>query len=359
MRFADIPYERPDLAAATQQFEELLAAFPEAPAEEQVELVRACKKLRSRFVTQQSLCHVRHTADTRDGFYASENAYFDEAGPQFDALVNRFSEAIVSSPHRAAIMAAFGPQFLRRTEIGLKAFDPATVEALGRENQLASAYTKIKAQATIPFRGESYNLSSIQPLMLSPDRDTRREASQAYWAFFAAHEAELGELYADLVEARDGVARAMDHETFVPLGYDRMARTDYGPADVAAFRAQVRAHVVPLATELYERQRLRLGLERLCYYDEGLAFPGGNPEPIGTPEETVAAAAELYEELSPETDAFFAMMRERELMDLVARDGKATGGYCTETTIAMKATVMAPSTSVVCPCVKPRSTRRW
>ena len=192
MRFADIPYERPDLAAATAQFEELLVAFPEAGPEDQVELVRACKKLRSRFVTQQSLCHIRHTADTRDEFYASENAFFDGAGPQFEALVNRFSKAVTSSPHRTAIMEAFGPQFLRRTEIGLKAFDPGTVEALGRENQLASAYTKVKAQAEIEFRGETYNLSSIQPLMLSPDRDTRREASRAHWAFFERHEAELG-----------------------------------------------------------------------------------------------------------------------------------------------------------------------
>ena len=329
MRFADIPYERPDLDAATAQFEELLAAFPEAGPDDQVELVRACKKLRSRFVTQQSLCHIRHTADTRDEFYASENAFFDEAGPQFEGLVNRFSEAVTTSPHRSAIMEAFGPQFLRRTEIGLKAFDPATIEALGQENQLASAYTKIKAQAEIEFRGERYNLSSLQPLMISPDRETRREASEAYWAFFARHEAELGELYGKLVEARDGIAREMGHEDFVALGYDRMARTDYGPRDVAAFRAEVREHVVPLATALYERQRARLGLDKLCYYDEGLSFPGGNPEPIGTPEETVAAAAALYEELSPETERFFALMRERELMDLVARDGKATGGYCT------------------------------
>lgn len=329
MRFADIPYERPDLTAATAQFEELLTAFPEAGPDEQVELVRACKKLRSRFVTQQSLCHIRHTADTRDGFYASENAFFDEAGPQFDALVNRFSALVTSSPHRSAIMEAFGSQFLRRTEIGLKAFDPATVEALGHENQLASAYTKVKAQAEIAFRGERYNLSSLQPLMLSPDRETRREASRAYWGFFESRADELGGLYDELVGARDAIAREMGHGDFVALGYDRMARTDYGPGDVARFRAEVREHVVPLATALYERQRVRLGLDRLCYYDEGLAFPGGNPEPKGTPAETVAAAAELYEELSPETEAFFALMRERELMDLVARDGKATGGYCT------------------------------
>ena len=121
----------------------------------------------------------------------------------------------------------------------------------------------------------------------------------------------------------------MGHADFVALGYDRMGRTDYGPREVAAFRAQVREHVVPLASDLYARQAQRLGLERLAFIDEGLAFPEGNPEPIGDHEATLAAAGELYGELSKETDAFFQMMRDRELMDLLARDGKATGGYCT------------------------------
>ncbi len=329
MQFSEIPYERPDLAALQTQFEELLSAFSEADANGQVELIRAIKKLRADFMTQQSVCHVRHTSDTRDSFYESENAFFDEAGPHFEALVNRFAELLVGSRHRAEIETLFGPQFLRRTEIGLKAFDASTIEQLGEENQLASAYTKIKARAEIPFRGKNYNLSSIQPLMISPDRDTRREAAEAHWAFFAEHEAEIGNQYEQLVQVRTGIAQQMGHSTFVPLGYDRMARTDYGPEQVAAFREQIREYVVPIATRLFEAQRLRLGLDRLCYYDEGISFPGGNPKPKGSPEETVAAAAELYAELSPETEVFFELMRERQLMDLVARDGKATGGYCT------------------------------
>ena len=329
MTFADYAYERPDLDSLAAQFEELLTEFDRSDAEGQVELVRAIKKLRSGFATQQSICHIRHTADTADAFYEAENAWFDEASPRFEALVSRFSAALVASPHRAYIAAAFRPQFIRRTEVALRAFDADTIAQLGEENQLASAYTKLKAQAAIEFRGETYNLSSIQPLLLDPDPATRRAAAEAKWAFFAEHEAEIGQLYDELVAKRTAIARHMGHDTYVPLGYDRMSRTDYGPGEVAAFRRQVREEIVPLATELYERQRERLGLDRLTYFDEGLEYPEGNPTPRGTPEDTVAAAAELYGELSPETDAFFALMRERGLMDLVARDDKATGGYCT------------------------------
>ena len=327
--FPQLPYERPDLEAVAAQFDELTGEFAGADAAAQLELIRAAKRLRSRFATAQSVCHIRHTADTADAFYEAENAWFDAAGPRFEALVSRFAAAVAASPHRAAIDAEFGPQYLRRTEVALRAFDASTVDRLAEENRLASAYTKVKAQAAIGLRGRTYNLSTIQPLLIDPDRGLRREAARARWAFFAERERELGELYGQLVAERTAIARQMGHADFVALGYDRMARTDYGPAEVAAFRTQVRAHVVPLATELYARQRERLGLDELLHYDEGLSYPGGNPAPRGTPEETLAAAGELYAELSPETDAFFAMMRERELMDLVARDNKATGGYCT------------------------------
>ena len=329
MRFTEYVYERPNLKTLTAQFEELLDEFERADAASQIELVRAIKRLRSQFATQQSLCHVRHTADTTDAFYEAENAWFDEAGPQFEALVNRFSRALVDSPHRAAIAEAFGDQFIRRTEVALRSFDPDTVEALGEENQAASRYTKLKAQAQIEFEGQTYNLSSIEPLLLDPSPQRRRAAAEAKWAFFAAHEEEIAQLYDDLVKKRTAIAKQMGHHDFVQLGYDRMGRTDYGAREVAVFREQVRDEIVPLATQLFERQRQRLGLDRLTYFDEGLSYLEGNPKPQGDAADTVDAATELYAELSPETDAFFKMMREKELMDLVARDGKATGGYCT------------------------------
>jgi M3 family oligoendopeptidase len=108
-----------------------------------------------------------------------------------------------------------------------------------------------------------------------------------------------------------------------------MRRSDYTPEMVANFRKQVREHIVPIASALYARQSKRLGLPKLNIYDEEYKFASGNPKPIGTPEQIVANAAKMYQELSPDTDAFFSRMQSANLMDLVNRDGKATGGYCT------------------------------
>jgi M3 family oligoendopeptidase len=329
MSFVDFDYHRPDLESIQAKFEELLIAFEKASSIEQFALIHSIKELRAAFSTQQSLCYIRHSSNTKDEFYETENAFFDEVSPQFEALVNRFNKLLVNSPHKAAIQAEFGDQFIVRTEVGLRAFDPETVEQLGEENQLASSYTKVKARAELSFQGKKYNLSSIHPLMIDVDRSVRKGAWEANWNFYADHGKELGELYDQLVKKRTAIARQMGHENFIALGYDRMSRTDYGPKEVAHFRAQVKKHIVPLATALFEQQQERLDLDQLFHYDEGISFLDGNPAPKGSPEDIVAAANTLYAEMSPETDRFFKMMNEKGLMDLVARDGKATGGYCT------------------------------
>lgn len=76
-------------------------------------------------------------------------------------------------------------------------------------------------------------------------------------------------------------------------------------------------------------QQARLGVDRLCFYDDTLLFPDGNAKPEGTAEEILAAGKRMYEEMSPETAEFIDKMFEMELFDVLSKPGKAPGGYCT------------------------------
>ena len=60
-------------------------------------------------------------------------------------------------------------------------------------------------------------------------------------------------------------------------------------------------------------------METLYYYDQGFSFKTGNPTPKGDADWIIEHGKKMYAELSPETDAFFQMMTENELMDLVAK----------------------------------------
>lgn len=328
--FADFEYIRPEFGRLSTAFREELARFENAPsAETQGEALARINEMRTAFTSMYNICHIRHTMDTRDEFYEKENEYYDQQMPAYEGLVNEFYKKLVASPFRKELEEKWGRQLFAVAELSLKTFDESIIGLLQEENKLSSDYTKLKAKAKIIFRGEEHNLSSIVKCETDKDRATRREAAEAKWGFFAEHAPEIESIFGQLVSVRHRIARELGYENFVELGYARMLRSDYGPEMVANFRRQVREYIVPIATRLYERQRRRLGLEELKYYDEELRFQSGNPQPKGQPEWIVGQARQMYSELSEETREFFDFMRQAQLMDLTTRPGKATGGYCT------------------------------
>jgi M3 family oligoendopeptidase len=324
------PYTRPDLDLLTERFDTHLAAFATASdLAQQVTLLDQLVSLREEFSTMYNLCYVRHTANTGDKFYEAENNFFDQHLPNYEALGNRLFRAMLDSPHRAGLEAHYGKQVFTLAELAIKTFRPEVLEDLQTENALSSEYTQIKAKAQIPFEGQQLNLSGIQIHELSDDRAHRRVASLAKWGFYVEKQAQIERIFDQQVKKRHAIAQKMGAKNFVEIGYARMRRSDYTPDMVANFRRQVRERIVPIATQLYERQRQRLGLDRLRWYDEDYKFASGNPKPIGSPEQIVTQAARMYRELSPDTHRFFEHMQSAHLMDLVNRNGKAPGGYCT------------------------------
>jgi len=143
-----------------------------------------------------------------------------------------------------------------------------------------------------------------------------------------AHQDELDSLYEDLIQLRHRMAVKMGHENFVPLGYSELFRTDYGAADVAAFRKQVLEVVVPLATRIRERRAKTLGVEDYALHDEAVRDDLGVPKPCGDHDWMMSRATEMFESMGEDFSRFFAMMRESGLLDLKSRHGKAGGGFC-------------------------------
>ncbi len=330
MKFSEFIYERPDIDKLCGSLDSLIDRFREAnTADEQVALIQEIYRLRTHFETMSNLAYVRYTINTNDPFYRQEQAFFDEHSPMVHQHVQAFYKALLSSKFRSELASRFGQHLLRLAQMQLQVFTPDIVTDLQTENALITQYTNLIASAQIEFRGQIYNLAGLNPFKQSTDRSVRREAHDRSDAFFAANETEFDRLYDELVRVRHAIATKLGFTHFVPVGYLRMNRSDYTAEDVARLRDFIAMSVVPVAATLKARQRMRLSLDRLYYYDEPLMFAGGNPQPHGNPEWIIARAQQMYDELSAETGTFFRMMREQELMDLVTRPQKASGGYCT------------------------------
>ena len=218
----------------------------------------------------------------------------------------------------------------KNLEIAARSFSPAIVELMQEENKLVSEYQNLYASATVEFDGKTMPLPLLGPYKQDPDRAVRKAAYEADAKFFDSHREELDTLYDKLVKVRDAQAKKMGLPNYIPLGYDRMGRNCYTAKDVAAFRDQIAEDMVPIVAKVKEAQRRRIGVEKLAFYDEPISFADGNAVPEGTPDEILAAGKKMYQELSPETAEFIGFMFENELFDVLSRDGKAPGGYCTE-----------------------------
>ena len=330
MKFNNFQYVRPEMEPFSEKFEKLLGQFEAATTlEEQLALFQPINLMRNEFFSMLNICYIRHTINIKDDFYEEEQNFFDQQTPNFEALNNKFYRLIVESPFRAALEKQFGKQLFVIAELNLKTFQPSILEDLKEENSLSTSYVKLKAGARIPFGNKEYNLSSIQTMETSEDRSIRKAAAEAKWKFFTDKADNVEAIFDQLVRVRTSIARKLGFDNFLELGYARMLRSDYTPEMVANFREQIRKYIVPIATELYQRQSKRLELNKLSYFDEDFRFAKGNPKPKGEPTWIIAQAQKMYEALSPATAEFFNYMKDNDLMDLEAKTNKATGGYCT------------------------------
>lgn len=330
MKFSEYVYERPDIKALENRFDELLEQFKKATyVDEQNKVMEKINHLRSGFESMAEIAQIRHTIDTNDEQYKEEQDFFDETRPIYTGLTTKFYQALVDSKFRHELEAKWGKQLFNIAELTLKTFDPQIIEDLQLENKLVTQYVKLIASAKVEFEGEECNLSQLEPFGQSADRDMRKRAQEAKFGYLQEHEQELDDIYDQLVKVRTNMAQKLGYESFVELGYARMTRSDYDPKMVANFRRQVKKHIVPVATKLKERQRKRIGIDTLKYYDEPFEFKTGNAKPKGDADWILDNAKKMYTEMSAETNEFFTFMTNNHLLDLVTKKGKASGGYCT------------------------------
>ena len=330
MKFNEYKYEHLDLEKIKKEFSELIKSFEKAEnVEGQVNAFDEIIKLRNHIETMQTLVSIRHSIDTNDEFYDKENEYMDEISPILFGFTNDFYKALVNSKFKDELVEKYGKFLFDLAENTLKTFSPEIIPDAQEENRLSSKYSKLIASAKIDFDEKELNLSQMVPYTQSKDRNVRIEAAKKVAQFFSENQDEFDNIYDSLVKVRTRMAQKMGYKNFVEFGYKQLSRLEYDAKMVEGYRKQVLENIVPLHTELRERQGKRLGVDKLKFYDEAIKFNSGNADPHGSPEWILNNGKTMYKELSKETDEFFTFMTENNLLDLLSKKGKMSGGYCT------------------------------
>lgn len=330
MKFSEIPYERVSAEDLMEKIEEIVAQFEKAEsAKEQLDLIEKLQETQKHFDSMSSVAYIRHTINTADEFYDAEKSYYDEKGPLLAEKYQKMAYAMLGSKFRPELEKELGKITFINTEMDIKSFSPEIIPLMQEENALESEYQKLYAGAKIDFMGQQLTIAQLGSYKQSPDREVRKAATFAEGTFFDENRGKFDEIFDKLVKNRTEQAKKLGLSSYVELGYLRRGRNCYGPKEVEIFRNQIIRDVVPLTVEIVENIKKRIGVSDYRYYDKGYNFADGNPTPKGTPEELVEAAKKMYTEMSPETAEFIKLMTENELFDLLAKEGKAPGGYCT------------------------------
>ncbi len=330
LTFEQFPLKKPNIKAIEKKFVSLEKNLNEASnKDEAIKTLKAYFRYIDKITTEFTTINVNFTLKTDDPKLVKMMDLLNKVSPLVSNYQNEFEKSLLKSKFLPELKDKFGEYYFQMVETSLKTFDPSIIEELVEENDLVMKRSQIIAGAKIPFRGEILNLAGIAKHMEDLDRETRKDASSAYYGFYKDNEAVLADIYDRLVKVRDKMAKKLGFKNYIELGYLRLGRLDYDAKDVEAYRHQIERDVVPLASNLFKRQLKRVGIKNPKYYDYGLTFKDGNASPIGTKDELVLKAKKMYEEMSPLTGEFFNFMIAHHLMDLDARAGKDMGGYMT------------------------------
>ncbi len=329
-KFAELQYVRPDMDAVMARVKADIEGLKSAAS--YVEFKNAYMdyvQVDIELTTSQQIAHIRNTINMLDEFYATEKAFFNAQMPKYEILVKEMGTVILNSQFKNDFENEFGSIVIQNLEAKQLLASEAVVDDMVKEADLANLYSKTVAAASIEFNGEKCTIYGLLKYMQSTDRTIRKGAFEAWATLFESISPKIDEIYSELVALRVGMAEKLGFDSYTPMGYLKRRRYDYTAKELEVFRKQVREVIVPACAKLYDRQRERLGIEKLYFYDESITNPKGNATPIGDRDYMVGKAQEMYRELAPEAGEFFDFMVKYDLFDLETKPGKRVGGYCT------------------------------
>ena len=330
LKFSEYPFRVPNEKKIIAKCEELVNEIVSSKdAETCAKAMKKMNKFSEKINTMGSLIYVKYSLETDNKKYKKAQEKMDEISPVISNYGNKVAKFVTAAPFRPELEKKFGAYLFQMYDASLKAFDEKLIPDMIEENKLSSQYEEILGGAQIEFNGETLNLSQLGKYMQDKDGEVRKAAAITMDKWLGDNEKAIADIYDKLVHLRDGMAKKLGFKNFVELGYLRLGRTDYNADMVAGYREQIARDVVPLCQKLYKAQMKNLGIKNPQYYDYNLMFKSGNPVPAGDEKYLVNAAHKMYSALGPESKEFFELMMSHELLDLTARKGKTTGGYCT------------------------------
>lgn len=331
VKIKDLPYERYTIEQAKESFNKFFTAAENAKSADDILAAREkyVLKAKNSFGTASSLANARFTQNTRDEFYDGEVTYYDEVSPAFSGLYVKYVDVMLSSPFRKELEEKLGKVLYRTFEFEKASYNDIIEEDVKQENAYSTEYVKLLSTVECDFQGEKKPLAYVRGFLEDKDRAVRKAAAESIGKAMQAHAEEFDDVFDRLVKVRDKMAKKMGYKNFTELGYYRMGRIDYDREAVEKFRENVVSAITPVVADMKKDVAQKLGIDKIKFYDDAVYSKDEVPTRDCSVEEFFNRAEEMYSDMDKDLSALFSRMVNEEAFDVLPRDGKTGGGYCT------------------------------
>ena len=257
-------------------------------------------------------------------------AFVREIEPKLKPYLDRIRVCYLDSPHRSGLSSERYHVFDRSQENARQIYREANIPRETALAELGQQYQKTIGAMTVQFRGQERTLAQMGPFLEETDRETRREAWELTVDRRLRDRETLDDLFDRMIALRSEIAEEAGFDGYVDYAYAIRQRFDYGPDQAEDFQNAVEAEVVPIARQLQARRKETLSIDAVRPWDLAVDPLGRSPlRPFENPEQLADGVVSILGGVDPELAAQFAFLRDRNLLDLANRKGKAPGGYQT------------------------------
>jgi len=241
--FNDLRYERPDFEEIEDAFVSLTQKIEKK--KNSISVLRSASEafeLYNDAYTQYNLVQIRFYGNVNDTEAEEEINYCAKQFALLDPIVNDFYITALDNGYENTFFANWSDTQIEYIRIQKKMFDDEYAELVSRRTEIENEYMGLISNYTVPYNGANYTLEQIR------DLDTLSES--AYRAlvgvYYNSLEADVAELYKELVNINDTLAEKAGFDTYTEFSYRYIYQRDYSPENVEDMYRYVKEEIVPL-----------------------------------------------------------------------------------------------------------------
>ncbi len=272
---------------------------------------------------------IQHTQNTQDK--EIENAYLQfiqDIQPQLAPYEYELNKKLVNSPYLNQLDQEQYKNYIRHVKNEIELYREENVKLQSDIKAESQKFANISSQWSVEIDGEEFTLPQATVYLSEPDRSKREEVYFKIKNRQLQDAPALDELYSNLVQKRDQVAKNADFPNYRDYKFQELGRFDYTVDDVLKFHDSIRDEMMPLVNESHRARKEKLGVDSLRPYDLKVDPEGKPPlKPFKNGDELIDKTIECFSNLHPDLGHYLKIMKQMGHLDLESRKAKAPGGY--------------------------------